>query len=68
MYALRLLKLRLNFLSPTARGPQRRSKTIGRSTQLIGKIAKIAKIVDIMETTTNSPRIRKRSGVRSIVH
>jgi cell division septal protein FtsQ len=71
-YALRLMKPGLSFLSPVARGPQRRSRMIGKSTQLTEEIAKIAGI------TSSSLRIRKRraisitltmqrSGARSIV-
>jgi hypothetical protein len=74
-YALRLPRPGLDFLSPVARGPQRRSRTIEKSTQLVGEIAKTA---DIMGISSSSPRITKkrdisvaltmqRSGVRSIV-
>jgi hypothetical protein len=77
-YALRLPRPGLDFLSPVARGPQRRSRTIEKSTQLAGEIAKIAKTADIMGIGSSSPRIRKkrdisvaltmqRSGARSIV-
>jgi hypothetical protein len=74
-YALRLPRPGLDFLSPVARGPQRRSRTIEKSTQLVGEIAKTA---DIMGISSSSPRITKkrdisvaltmqRSGMRSIV-
>jgi hypothetical protein len=62
---------RLDFLSPMARGPQRRSRTIRKSTQLIEEIARITDIA------ASSPRIKKRglsgaltmqrSGARSII-
>jgi cell division septal protein FtsQ len=66
------MKPELSFLSPVARGPQRRSRMIGKSTQLTEEISKIAGI------TSSSLRIRKRraisitlmmqrSGARSIV-
>jgi hypothetical protein len=36
---------------------------IEKSTQLIGEITKIAETTDIVEITSNSPRIRKRRGL-----
>jgi hypothetical protein len=63
---------RLDFLSLMARGPQRRSRMIRKSTQLIEEIARITDIA------ASSPRIKKkrglsgaltmqRSGARSII-
>jgi hypothetical protein len=40
-----------------ARDPQRRSRTIRRSTQLIGEITEIVEIVGI---ANNNPHIRRR--------
>jgi hypothetical protein len=62
-YALRLLRSDLNFLSPTARGPQRRSRTIRKSTQLAREIATIVKTTDIIGITSSSLQIRKRRGI-----
>jgi hypothetical protein len=45
------------------RGPQRRSRTIGRSTQLTEEIAKITETMDITKTASSSPQIRKRRGI-----
>jgi hypothetical protein len=53
---LRLSRPELDFLSPTARGPQRRSRTIRKSTQLTQEI------VDI---EASSPRIGRRRGISS---
>jgi hypothetical protein len=64
-----------------ARGPQRKSRTIGRSTQPITEttgIAEITEIADIAGIASSNPRIRRRrdrsitlpmekSGARSIV-
>jgi hypothetical protein len=63
MYALRLPSLRLDFLSPTVRGPRRRSKMICKSTQLIGEITKIAETADITGITSSRLQIRKRRGI-----
>jgi hypothetical protein len=60
---LGLPKPRLDFLSLTARNPRRRSRTIRKSTQLTGEISKIVEIMDIMETASSSPQIRKRRGL-----
>jgi hypothetical protein len=63
--ALRLPKLGLDFLSPATRGPRRRNRMIGRSTQLTEEITKIVETMDIMEIACSSPWIRKKRG-RSI--
>jgi hypothetical protein len=57
---LRLLRPKLDFLSPVARGPRRISKTIGKSTQLTEEITKTA---DISGITSGNHRIRKRKGL-----
>jgi hypothetical protein len=75
MCALRFPKPRLDFLSPAARGPRRRSRMIEKSTRLTEEITKT---VDIMGIASSSPQIRmrrglsialmtQRSGARSIV-
>jgi hypothetical protein len=46
---LRPLRLKLGSLNHMARGPRRKSKTIGRSTQPIVEIAGIVGIVDIVD-------------------
>jgi hypothetical protein len=43
--------------------PQRRSRTIGKSTQLIKEVAKIVKTVDIVGIASSSPWIRKKRGI-----
>jgi hypothetical protein len=58
--SLSLSKPGLDFLSPAARGLQRRSKMIGKSTRLTEEITKI---VDIAGITSSSPWIRKRRGI-----
>jgi hypothetical protein len=58
--SLSLSKPGLDFLSPAARGPQRRSRMIGKSTRLTEEITKI---VDIAGITSSSPWIRKRRGI-----
>jgi hypothetical protein len=62
-YALRLLRPGLDFFSPVARGPRRRSRMIGKSTQLTGEIVKIVVTVDITGIASSSPQIRKRRGI-----
>jgi hypothetical protein len=47
-------------LESRGKGPQRRSRTIGRSTQLITEIIGITEIVDIAGITSSSPQIRRR--------
>jgi hypothetical protein len=47
MYALRLSRPGLGFLSLVARGPRRRSRTTGKSTQLTWEITKITETADI---------------------
>jgi hypothetical protein len=51
---------RLDSLSPVERGPQRRSRTIGRSTQLIGETIRTTEVTGFM---VSSPLIRKRRGL-----
>jgi hypothetical protein len=63
MYALRLVKPGLDFMSLMARGPRRRSRTIGKSTQLTEEITKIAETMDITGITSSNPQIRKRRGI-----
>jgi hypothetical protein len=63
MYALRLPRPGLDFFSPVARGPRRRSRMIRKSTQLTGEIVKIVVTVDITGIASSSPRIRKRRGI-----
>jgi hypothetical protein len=71
-YALRPPRLGLYFFNHVVRGPQRRSRTIERSIQLI------VEITDIAEIISSNPRIRrrrdcsialpmKRNGARSII-
>jgi hypothetical protein len=57
-YALRLLRSGLDFLSAAARGPQRRSRMIRKSTQLTGEIAKIVETADIARIVTSHPEAR----------
>jgi hypothetical protein len=59
MCALRLPTPGLDFLSPATRGPQRRSRTIGKSTQLAEEIARIMEITNIV---ASSPQIRKKKA------
>jgi hypothetical protein len=63
MYALRPPRPRLGSLSHVAWCPRRRSRTIGKSTQLIGEITGIAEITEITDITgiaSNSSQIRRR--------
>jgi hypothetical protein len=59
MYALRHPRPELDYLSPAARGHQKRRK-VGRSTPLTGEIIKI------MATAVSSPWIRRRRGISGI--
>jgi hypothetical protein len=75
MYALMFPRPELSSLNHVARGPQRKSRTIGRSTQPILEIAGIADIVEIASSNLLIRRRRdrsitllmQRSGARSIV-
>jgi hypothetical protein len=56
IYALRLLRLGLDSLSPAVGGPRRRSKTVGKSTWLTMETTGITETVDIAAITSSSPR------------
>jgi hypothetical protein len=49
---LKLLRLGLDFLSPVSKGHRRRSRTIRKSTQLIGEITKITETTNITGITS----------------
>jgi hypothetical protein len=79
--ASRPLRLEPDTLNHVARGPRRRSRTIGRSTQPIMEttgITEIMETADIIEIANSNPQIRRRrnhsiamlmqrSGVRNII-
>jgi hypothetical protein len=50
-------------LSYAARGPRRRSRATGKSTEQTGEIAKITETADIVGIANRNPRIRKKRGI-----
>jgi hypothetical protein len=60
MYALRSPRPELDSLNHVARGPRRKSSTIGRSTQTIMEITGIKEIEDIVGIMSSNSQIRRR--------
>jgi hypothetical protein len=64
MHALRLLRPGLDSLSLMARGPQRRSRTIRKSTR---PIMETVWTVEIVNTVASNPPNRRRIGHSSVL-